>query len=190
MRNSRALPTKEKIIPLSQSEKKAARDFATPQFLEEITARLRDGKRVRRRLPGGGRLHIDRGVPFLCIHRRIAPTETHARRDEGTPRLVIGESSHLVASGARQWEDDLSGLVSSIADAVSDLFGAFLLLEVWSAPLKKQSEGAARFRIITPQTEAMPAVICKTRWEKSRFRAAGLKSRFRTAKSRRPIAAF
>jgi uncharacterized protein (TIGR02421 family) len=152
------LQIKETKIPNTTPEKNSSPDFATPQFLEEITTRLREGKRIRRRLPGGGRLHIDRVVPFLCVHRRIDKTETHARRDEGTPRLVIGESSHLVASGAREWEDDLSRLVAGIADAVSDLFGAFLLLEVWAAPVAPD-EDAARFRIITPKMDEMPAVV-------------------------------
>ncbi len=152
------ITTRKLKISNSPHIKSLSPDFATPQFLEEITARLRDGKRIRRRLPGGGRLHIDRAVPFLCLHRRIDKNETHTRRDEGTPRLVIGESSHLIASGAREWEDDLSRLVAGIADVVSDLFGAFLLLEVWAAPPATENL-AARFRIITPKTDQLPAVI-------------------------------
>ncbi|MGH6805538.1 MAG: hypothetical protein ACREEJ_01605, partial [Ensifer adhaerens] len=36
------------------------------QWLGEIIACLQAGKAVRRDFAGGGRLHIDRPLPFLC----------------------------------------------------------------------------------------------------------------------------
>ena len=41
--------------------------------------RLARNKRVRRTLPGWGRLHIDRQLPFLCVYRRPPAGPTRAR---------------------------------------------------------------------------------------------------------------
>ena len=37
-------------------------------WLADILECIREGKSVRRELPRGGRLHIDRPLPFLCVH--------------------------------------------------------------------------------------------------------------------------
>ena len=38
-------------------------------LVDVVRSRLGAGKQVRRNLPGGGRLHIDHPVPFLCVYR-------------------------------------------------------------------------------------------------------------------------
>ena len=63
------------------------------EFVEAITTRLRESKRVRRRLPVWGQVHVDRQLPLLCVYRRPV-----GRDDEGTERLVMGEASYLLAS--------------------------------------------------------------------------------------------
>ncbi len=40
------------------------------RFIQTVCTRLAENKQVRRTLPLGGRLHIDRQLPFLCIYRR------------------------------------------------------------------------------------------------------------------------
>ncbi len=97
--------------------------------IDSVCQRLARNQRVRRTLPGKGRLHIDRQLPFLCIYRR--PPEFS---DVGTERLVKGEASYLVASGQRALHQDLSRLVGQVARTLSGEFGALLLVEVWSAP--------------------------------------------------------
>ena len=54
----------------------------------EILTRLSAGKRVRRELPYGGRLHIDRPLPFVCLYRQPV-----GGGDAGTRDLVKGEAS-------------------------------------------------------------------------------------------------
>src|SRR5690606_36270179 len=58
-----------------------------------VVARLEGDLRVWRRLPGGGRLSIDRRLPFLCVHR-LPPG---GGGDAGTQELVTGESAYLIA---------------------------------------------------------------------------------------------
>ena len=62
----------------------------TRDLVSDVRQRLLANKRVRRTLPNGGRLHIDRQLPFLCVYR--APQH----QDVGTSRFVVGEASYLV----------------------------------------------------------------------------------------------
>lgn len=98
-------------------------------LIETVCARLAQNARVRRTLPAKGRLHIDRQLPFLCVYRQ--PPE---RDDTGTEKLVQGEASYLVAPGADSFHDSVANLVREVARTLSAEFGAFLVVEVWSAP--------------------------------------------------------
>ena len=101
----------------------------TEAFIDEITERLGQGLRVRRELPYGGRLHVDRQLPFLCIYRR--PVD---RADTGTDRLVVGEAAYLIADARPRLRPDLRKLVRSVARVMTEAFGGFILVEVWSTP--------------------------------------------------------
>lgn len=109
------------------------------ELIEAVRARLLEGKRVRRTLPGGGRLHIDRPLPFLCVYRRPP-----RRRDEGTRRLVTTEASYLVAPGGKRHAEGVAGLIRAIATTNTESYGAFLVLEVWSDGSKASSSEAGR----------------------------------------------
>ena len=98
------------------------------QLISEIRVRLDAGERVRRTLPGGGRIHVDRALPFLCVYR--LPVD---RDDVGTKELVSGEASFLIASAATAARKSVSKLVQQIAESMSERFGAFLIVEIWSA---------------------------------------------------------
>jgi uncharacterized protein (TIGR02421 family) len=94
-----------------------------------IRKRLGQNKQVRRKLPGDGRLHIDRQLPFMFVYRRPAD-----REDLGAERLVMGEAAYLVASGAPGLQRGLSTLVRAVVETLSGEFGAFLIVELWTAP--------------------------------------------------------
>jgi uncharacterized protein (TIGR02421 family) len=96
--------------------------------IDDVCGRLRANRQVRQPLPGGGALHIDRLLPFLCVYRR-----NPARRDEGTSRLVTSEASYLVAPGSARVRRGLTKLVARIAETAAGRLGSFLILEVWSA---------------------------------------------------------
>ena len=131
--------------------------WITDNLIEEIVARLERGQRVRRTLPDGGRLHVDRRLPFLCLYRR--PTQ---RADAGTRRLVEGEAAFLAATDGKHARKDLSSLVEKLAGVMSARFGAFLLVEIWSAPDSDVAEAAATDDI--KPTELRPDFVVTARW--------------------------
>ena len=99
----------------------------TDRFIKTVCARLADNKRVRRNLPGAGRLHIDRALPFLCVYRRPL-----RKKDEGTEWLVTSEAAYLTASATAGLQPGLTRLVGEIARTMIGQFGAFLVVELWS----------------------------------------------------------
>jgi uncharacterized protein (TIGR02421 family) len=110
-----------------------------PRRIAEILERVRAGGRVRRALPGPGRLQLDRNLPFLCVHR--IPAE---RADPGTDRFVTSEAASLVAPahpGAAGW---LGELVESLVRLLAREFGAFLLVEVWTSDDRAATRGGPR----------------------------------------------
>ena len=98
-------------------------------LIEIVRSRLDEGKQVRRTLPGGGRIHMDRPLPFLCVYRDPAGED-----DPGTRQLVLGEASFLIAPAAPRMRKSLSKLVETVVESMSNRFEAFLIVEVWAAP--------------------------------------------------------
>ncbi len=92
-------------------------------MIEAVRERLAAGKPIRRSLEGGGRLHIDRPLPFLCVYR--APAEP----DPGAADLVRAQASYLIAPSGL----DVTDLVSAITSTLAQQCGACLLLELWTA---------------------------------------------------------
>jgi len=113
------------------------------EFITEVCDRLTQNKQVRRSLPLSGRLHIDRSLPFLCVYRR--PIK---RSDQGTNRFVEGEASYLIASSRPKLNKNLSDLVTGIVSALSPIYGAFLLIEIWSRTISSLSEKARQEKLI------------------------------------------
>jgi len=110
----------------------AGKRLGPPTLIEEpliaaIVKRLETGKSIRRTLPSGGYLHIDRQLPFLLVYRRSASQE-----DTAIDQLLRGESSYLIANSQRRFNKGLVKLVSAIAEMLADSFGAVLLIEIWS----------------------------------------------------------
>ena len=117
--------------------------------------RLARNVRVRRSLPGEGRLRFDRQLPFLCVYRR--PMN---RDDLGTEDLVTSEAAYLFASADPQYHDDLSQMCREIAREMREHFGVFLLIEIWADDALQTSRSAApAFQIVTPEAESLPSTI-------------------------------
>lgn len=96
-------------------------------FIDRICKRIDDNKPVRRTLPLGGRLHIDRPLPFICIYRRPSKID-----DSGTEKLVKGEASYLITSSSSKIKNDITSLLGNIISQISEEFGAFLIIEIWT----------------------------------------------------------
>jgi uncharacterized protein (TIGR02421 family) len=130
----------------------------TPEFVDSVSERLQRNLSVRRRLPGGGRLHIERRLPFLCVYR------DPAGEVGDTARLVEGEASYLIISGGDEHRRALESLVNRIADVMVDSFGAFLLLEVWTAAEGSRAPAPRpvrrpTFRVITGSLPADDSIV-------------------------------
>jgi uncharacterized protein (TIGR02421 family) len=110
-----------------KSKKQTEKYLITSEFIEEVSQRISENKRVRRKLPLNGRLHIDRSLPFLCVYRRPA-----SGPDQGTERFVQGEASYLIASSSRRIKSSISQLVGHIVRVLENDYGAVLILEIWS----------------------------------------------------------
>ena len=123
-------------------------------MITTIIKRLEAEKSVRRKLPSGGYLHLDRQVPFLLVYRR--PTQVTS---PATERLLRGETSYLIIDGRRQLNKSTVALVSAIGESLAKSFGAFLIVEIWS----DQAEVFAgilpdfrpAFRIVTNRSHAL-----------------------------------
>lgn len=131
---------------------------------------------MRRGLPLGGRLHIDRQLPFLIVYRQ--PPD---RPDFGTDRLVVGEAAYLIASGTRRLRPSLLQLVSGVVETQRKAFGAFLVIEIWAAPDQQQEPGDTLpprpgFRIVTDRAGTLPGIT-----ESLRAHLSSIRIRKRTA---------
>jgi uncharacterized protein (TIGR02421 family) len=96
-------------------------------MVEEILEKVEQQQRVHHSLSHGGFLRLDRGLPFLVVYR-----DPPGRDDAGTARLISAEAACLIATSEEVQEAE--ALVRMLARAGSAAYGAFLVLEVWSAP--------------------------------------------------------
>lgn len=92
----------------------------TALLLAEIVDCLERGKAIRRELPGGGRLHIDRPLPFLCMH--IAPQKT----DTAARDIASSHASYLICRSL----SEAVPLVETVGDVMRKRFGGFIVLDL------------------------------------------------------------
>ena len=118
----------------------------TDAFVASVDRRLATGAGIRRAVPGGW-LHMDRPLPFLCVYRH-PPGSVVA----GAERLVLSQASHLSVSEEPGLTPALSRLVATVGQRLSEEFGSFLVIEIWTAP------GGDTFRIHAPPTEPASTV--------------------------------
>lgn len=117
----------------------SARDTISPEFIAEVCQRIKNGDRIYRLLPDGGRLHIDRPLPFLSMHRL-------KHYDVGSGDLLLGQGSFLIAPA--QHKDEVKALIEAITLALADKFGAVLLLELWTRQAEPDDAATAPEEIL------------------------------------------
>jgi len=128
------------------------REFSE-SLLADIKHNLMANELIRYQLPEGGRLHIDRQLPFLIVHRRYVE-----RSDIGTRRLLLGEAAYLLTSATPRLQSSVKELVHMIAQTQAQHYDAFLVIELWSKDRQVQETGEAQtgpgFKIIAPEHQA------------------------------------
>ncbi len=118
-------------------------------LVDEICKSIIDGKRTSELLPFGGRLHLERQLPFLFIYR-----DPVGKNDPETRCLIEAEAAFLVASANSSQRKRNASLVETIVKTLTPEFGGFLLFEVWSG-----SEVAENV-LIDPEAVRPTFIIC------------------------------
>jgi uncharacterized protein (TIGR02421 family) len=169
--------------------KKSAKkpEAITDRFIRTVCARLAENKQVRRNLPGLGRVHVDRALPFLCVYRRPL-----RRKDDGTDLLVTSEAAYLTASGRSSMQPGLTSLVKAIARTMGDQFGAFLVVELWSGDRDKDESqdeisetNRPGFRILAPPHDEFDDILESAESALLRKKFAGQKADVRIQRTSR-----
>ena len=114
----------------------------TEEYCQQLVDELAHGGMLHCKLPGGGRLHMDRQVPFLCVYRVPEMPD-----DSGTIGLVTSQSAYLVVSEQSVKAEGIGRLVAALSRAMADSFGAFLLLEVWAGEVTSHESSRCAFRL-------------------------------------------
>ncbi len=130
----------------------------TDKLIATVGSRLAENKQIRRNLPAGGRIHIDRQLPFLVLYR--TPTR---HSDPGTINLIKSHASYLFIPASKSLRTSLKKLVTCIVETLGNEFGRFLLLEIWSGPDEPQMNDSPTikpsFRIMTPRKSAQTPIV-------------------------------
>lgn len=99
---------------------RVANAYADNGWLDEIISCLEEAKSVRRDLPGGGRLHIDRPLPFICVHIAEDGAEPVARD------IAQANASYLIAPHAGA----ALIVIDAVAGAMRKRFGSFVVFDI------------------------------------------------------------
>ncbi|WP_426124184.1 flavohemoglobin expression-modulating QEGLA motif protein [Pararhizobium sp. PWRC1-1] len=91
-----------------------------PQWLGETLESIRLGKSVRKDFGNGGRLHIDRPLPFLSVHIGKGRDDLAARD------IAAANASYLVVDDI----EDALPIIEAVGAVLNERFGAFLLLDI------------------------------------------------------------
>ena len=143
------------MVTVSQEPPKADPQPDIERLLEQFD---RKGA-VRARLSGGGRIHIDRPLPFLCVHR--SPPDVP---EATVAQLVTGEAAYLVASGAKPVRAGVRRLVDGVVGLAGAQFGAFMIVEVWAGavePADPDRPPEPRFRIESADLGPLESVVAE-----------------------------
>lgn len=102
-------------------------------------------------LPAGGRLQIDRQLPFCCV-ARSGPRP----QDAMTAELITSEAAYIRGSASSNFFPSLDYLCRRLVDALVQEFDGVLILEIWAAaerpsPMEHAHEALRpQFRIVAP----------------------------------------
>jgi uncharacterized protein (TIGR02421 family) len=95
----------------------------TAKVMSELTA----DRPVAVELPGGGRLHIERRLPLLCVYRNCPD-------DAGTEKLLSDEPAYMVVPESEPYSRKALKLLRTVVEYLAKEFGSFLVIEVWTRP--------------------------------------------------------
>lgn len=99
-------------------------------FIADLAERIAAGKSVRRKLPPGGRIHVDRPLPFVVIHRS-------RRTRSASAALGVATASPVYAVWPKATEGDAFAydLIETLSRTLNMRLGAFLVAELYDLPV-------------------------------------------------------
>lgn len=89
------------------------------KLLHQITEALQSGEAIRLDFGRGERLHIDRPMPFLCVH-------IGRRREPAARNIVTSNSAYLLVSSLPR----ATAIIDCVGKAMLERFGAFIVLDI------------------------------------------------------------
>ncbi len=158
--------------------------WLTDKQRESIIEKLRGNRTVRRILPCGGRLFIDRQLPFICLYRSRGEI-----RDTGMDRITAGEAAVLSTSADRQYRTGVAGVLRDIACIMCERFGAYLILEIWPDELPPNNPHLPPqplFTLYSPPRCEMTATVAKLEKSLALIRTSKLSAQVRRIALSRP----
>src|SRR5690554_5914144 len=99
-------------------------------FYQEIEKELNENEGIHLELNHSGFLHIERNLPFLMVYR---PEELDVK-DTVIENLLKNEASYLILK--RDAHSSYITLLKKLIQKLSDQFGAFLILEIWTGEIQ------------------------------------------------------
>lgn len=123
---------------------------------QAMAERLPKSLRLRRNLPAGGRIRMDRQLPYLCVYRQPAD-----RNDAGARELITTEAAFLAACNSQQDLPQILELCAQASRMMREHFGVFLFLEIWTQPAwpRTQFPFRPRFSIVTSSRDPLPDTV-------------------------------
>ncbi len=105
---------------MSTARRRARQEASHPDWLEDILDCIRTDKSVRKDFDCGGRLHIDRPLPFLCVH------VTKGREDLAARDVSAAHASYIIVNDV----EEALPIILAVGEVLHARFGAFMLLDV------------------------------------------------------------
>lgn len=121
------------------------------KFLAKALRQIENEKRIDLQRPDHFNLNMERLLPYLCVYRVPAEGEDYLRF-----KVDQTEASNLTVWG--KLDAELKELLIGIVQHLSDHFGAFLILEIWTSQLDQTDASLPKVRVIGP-TEALPDTV-------------------------------
>lgn len=105
--------TRDKSKPSNETQRNS------DATIDDVIAAIDAGKPIRQDFEDGGRLHIDRPLPFLCVH--IGEGRDSAARD-----VASANASYLIMPQI----DAMLPIIKAVWAAMTERFGHFILLDL------------------------------------------------------------
>ncbi|WP_320201872.1 flavohemoglobin expression-modulating QEGLA motif protein [Agrobacterium sp. rho-13.3] len=93
---------------------------AAPDVLDEILESLAAGKAIRKDIGSNGRLHIDRPLPFICLH------VTGGSKDLAARDIAAAHASYLIAANI----SEAMPFLRAVGAEMQERFGTFIVLDM------------------------------------------------------------